>query len=45
MFVREFLSTKQVTTLQHPPYSSDLANSEVFSVPENRGNIERKTFY
>jgi len=37
--VREFLATKQITVLEHPVYSTDLA-----SLPEDKGNIERKAF-
>jgi hypothetical protein len=40
---REFLASKQVTVLDHPPYSPDLVPSD-FSVPEYKENIERKTF-
>jgi hypothetical protein len=40
--VREFLSSKQITVLEYPPYSPDLAPSDFFSVPEDKGNIERK---
>jgi hypothetical protein len=32
--VREFLASQQVTVLEHAPYS----------VPEDKGNIERKAF-
>jgi len=42
--VREFLATKQITVLEHPAYSPDLAPSDFFSVPEDKGNIERKAF-
>ena len=42
--VREFLATKQITVLEHPAYSPDLAPSYFFSVPENKDNIERKAF-
>jgi len=42
--VREFLATKQITVLEHPAYSPDLASSDFFSVPEDKGNIERKAF-
>ena len=38
--VREFLATKQITVLEHPAYSPDLA-----PVPEDRGNIERTAFW
>ena len=42
--VREFLATKQITVLEHPTYSLDLAPSD-FSIPEDKGNIERKAFW
>jgi hypothetical protein len=42
--VREFLVTKQITVLEHPANSPDLAHSDFFSVPEDKGNIERKAF-
>ena len=41
---QEFLATKQITVLEHPAYSPDLAPIDFFSVPEDKGNIERKTF-
>ena len=41
--VREFLATKQITVLEHSAYSPDLAPND-FSVPEDKGNIERKAF-
>jgi hypothetical protein len=40
---REFLASKQRTVLEHPPYSLDLDPND-FSVPEDKGNIERKAF-
>jgi hypothetical protein len=30
------LAKKQITVLEHPPYSPDLAPSEFFSVPEDK---------
>ena len=42
--VREFLATKQITVLKHLAYSPDLAPNDFFFVPEDKGNIERKTF-
>jgi len=39
----EFLATKQITVLEHPVYSRDLA-PVTFFVPEDKGNIERKAF-
>ena len=42
--VREFLATKQITVLEHPAYSPDLAHSDFFYIPKDKGNIERKAF-
>jgi hypothetical protein len=42
--VRELLVSKQITVLEHPPYSLDVAPKDFFSVPEDKGNIERKAF-
>jgi len=42
--VWEFLSTKQITVLEHPAYSPDLAPNDFFSDLEDKGNIERKAF-
>jgi len=38
------IPTKQITVWEHPAYSPDLALSDFFSVPEDKGNIERKAF-
>jgi hypothetical protein len=38
------LATKKITVLEHPAYSSDLAPNDFFSVPKDKGNIERKAF-
>ena len=43
--VKEFLATKQITVLEHPAYSPDLAPTDLFSVPKGKGNIERKAFW
>ena len=40
----EFLAIKQITVLEHPAYSLDLASSDFFPIPEDKGNIERKAF-
>jgi transposase len=32
--VREFLSSKQITVLEHPPYSPDLAPNDFFLFPK-----------
>jgi hypothetical protein len=42
--VREFLASKQITVLEHLPYSPDLVPHDLSSVPEDKENIERKTF-
>jgi hypothetical protein len=42
--VREFLASKQITELEHPPYSSDLAPSDFFSVPEYKLNMKGRHF-
>jgi len=39
----EFLATKQITVLEHPAYSPDLALNDFF-VPEDKRNIQRKAF-
>jgi hypothetical protein len=41
--VREFLARKQVTVLEHPSESPNLAPNDFFS-SEDKGNIERKAF-
>jgi hypothetical protein len=42
--VREFLASKQIIVLEHPPYSLDLASSDFGSVSKNKVNIESKAF-
>jgi histone-lysine N-methyltransferase SETMAR len=32
--VREFLASKQITVLEHPPYSPDLAPNDLFLFPK-----------
>jgi hypothetical protein len=34
--VREFLASKQITVLEHPPYSPDLDPNDFFYVPEDK---------
>ena len=36
LFVREFLATKQVTVLEHPAHSPDLAPSDFFLFPKKK---------
>ena len=43
--LRECLATKQITVLEHPEYSPDLAPNDFFSVPEDKRNVERKAFW
>jgi hypothetical protein len=42
--VREFLVCKQTTVMQHPPNSTTLTPSQLASVSEGKGNIERRHF-
>jgi hypothetical protein len=41
--MKEFVASKQITVLEHPPYSPDLA-AMTFSVPGNNETVERKAF-
>jgi hypothetical protein len=34
----------QITVLKHPISSPDLAPNDFYSVPEDKGNIERKAY-
>jgi len=36
LYVREFLATKQITVLEHPAYSPDLARNDFFLFPKIR---------
>jgi hypothetical protein len=38
--VREFLASKQITVLEHPPSSPDLASNDIFLFLQSKGNIE-----
>jgi len=40
----EFLATKQITVLEHPAYSPDLAPSDFFSVPEDKEILKGRHF-
>jgi len=42
--VREFLTTKQITVLEHPAYSPDLAPSDFFLFPEIKEILKGKHF-
>jgi len=42
--VREFLATKQITVLEHPAYSPDLAPSDFFLFPKKIKEILRGHF-
>ena len=42
--VRQFLATKQVTILDHPPYSPDLAPCDYFLFPKLKGTIKGTRF-
>ena len=42
--VREFLGTKQITVLEHPAYSPDLASSEFFLFPKIKEILKGRRF-
>ena len=42
--VREFLATKQITALEHPAYSPDLAPSDFFLFPKIKEILKGRHF-
>ena len=42
--VREFVATKQITVLEHPAYSPDLANSDFFLFPKIKEILKGRYF-
>ena len=42
--MREFLATKQITVLQHPAYSPDLAPIDFFLLPKIKKILKRRHF-
>jgi len=42
--VREFLVTKQITVLEHPAYSPDLARSDFFIFPKIKEILKGRHF-
>ncbi|GBM99742.1 hypothetical protein AVEN_237668-1 [Araneus ventricosus] len=42
--VRQFLSTRKVTVLEHPPYSADLASADFFLFPRLKGVLKGLRF-
>jgi len=42
--VREFLATNQITVLEHPAYSPDLAPSDFFLFPKIKGILKGRHF-
>ena len=42
--VREFLATKQITVLEHPAYSLDLAPNDFFLFPKIKGILKGRHF-
>jgi len=42
--VREFLATKQITVVEHPAYSPDLAPSDFFLFPKIKEILKGKQF-
>jgi hypothetical protein len=43
--VREFIASKQITELEHPPYSPDLAHNDYFLFPEIKEILKGCHFY
>ena len=44
LYVREFLATKQITVLEHPAYSPDLAPSDFFLLPKIKEILKGRHF-
>jgi len=44
LFVKECLATKQITVLEHPAYSPDLAPSDVFLFPKIKETLKGSHF-
>ena len=42
--VREFLATKQITVLEHPAYSPDVAPSDFFLFPKIKKTLKARHF-
>jgi transposase len=42
--VKDFLAKKKVTTLEHPPYSPDLATAEVYLFPQMKSALKGRGF-
>jgi len=42
--MREFLATKQITVLEHPAYSPDLAPIDFFLFPKIKEILKRRHF-
>jgi transposase len=43
--VREFLASKQITVLEHPPYSPDLAPSDIFMFQKIKEILKGRHFH
>jgi len=44
LYVREFLATKQITVLEHPAYSPNLAHNDFFLFPNIKEIVKGKHF-
>jgi histone-lysine N-methyltransferase SETMAR len=42
--VREFLASRQITVLEHPPYSPDLGPSDFFMFPKIKEILKERHF-
>jgi len=45
VFVKYFLAKKNVTTLEHPPYSPDLAAVDVYLFPRLKSAVKERHFF
>jgi hypothetical protein len=44
VLVKDFLVKKKVTTLEHRPYSPDLATAEVYMFPQPKSAMQERGF-
>ena len=40
VMVKDFLATSNVTTLEHPPYTPDLASDDFYLFPQTDGTVQ-----
>jgi len=44
LFVKQFLANKNITVLEHPPYSPDLAPCDFYLLPKIKSMLKRTHF-